>query len=709
MLNYYAIVGLRPIPVILPFLTLWKKYGGTFRKASINLIVTKKSREVAEKVKNFLAGLEKDFYIELTSFDEFLDHLRARKLPPASYLNLTTGMNWQIAKTILLLPENQDITLLYQDFMYLYRIKPDNYENAFKEREQLVDIGLENYMSLIENLSFIKQKKMKFPYVQQKLSVDHVYEIVPDNQTFFRRFFDKKELSNIDERYQKIINYIFSDIIKVLNSILFYVKERSGLLYLYFVTNFDSNRKKFHRFYRTLLTLFPVHDYGLVLYFYNSSKDPFIEREIDSYLNRCRGDGIYATKSFNVFRRWFEDPPLPFKVKPTRESFTVHSAHLPRHPKRIAVYCLGENIIPTIETTLNWRDAPLHLILYDQESERIKYLKGKFEYQFVHSVRKGEFSFFFLGTDHLGTDSITAIRRFIEVNFGNHQPELNINITPGTKAQTICLTLLAKYAGLPCQVFSYETRSRKFLNLIDSSVAKDLSHNFSLPQLLSFYYTTYQTDTATQQLIADNIDLLEFLMNKLISGEYIILNAKEIICKKLNKNALFIEQGGEYNHINLLEYDENGKVKNIRRGKLSRKIEDVAARLWELMVFYHIKKMKIVPKNSILYSLKWIDKETVTYQSEKDIVFIYKDYPVAIDCTISRSPDRIIQKVIHNRGDNSRRFTRFAINIIAIPALQISFAPLLRDTAIFTLRELRDRETFLRSLDSLVSRLRTYS
>ncbi|MEM1782595.1 MAG: hypothetical protein QW483_01795, partial [Nanopusillaceae archaeon] len=422
-IKYYSLVGRRAIPVVLPLIALMKQHSFKPEELEITLVVTKESKEVANKVINFLDKHYNLKKFNLVDYDDFLQMTDTIPSEKNVFFNLTSGMNWQVSEVILKLNIDSDITFLYQDYNYLYFISPKYPFGKIVNKLLLPNLGLDNYFELDQEIMLQKKEDNKI-----ELSFIRTYPIIDtiDNNV------DKTVIEVLNHK----INAYTNDLKNKINRYLVYVKEYRGYLYLYF--DFSDFKKtdieNIYRLYRIIISIFNPLNYGLYFYLKPEQND-----SITLFENRLATDDIYFTSDRNVFNQWMKNPPSPHKTRPRLESTSTKPNTCYRDSiqkfkeKRVGVVVLGDNITLTLQTIFNWKHVDGFLIIYDSSSERMLYYKEiilRNRPKWILQIG-GKF-IEFLETNHIGENIGNAIYNFVTNIAKNKKINLEINITPGT-------------------------------------------------------------------------------------------------------------------------------------------------------------------------------------------------------------------------------------------------------------------------------------
>lgn len=655
ILNFYTLVGERPIPVLMGLWTLLSRNQNL--KVKSTFIHTTQTRKIAEKVSEFLKNYFKGrFYDEsFLLYNDFISRLMKGNIEEKVFFNFTPGMGWQISEILLHMPENLSFTGYYNDFEHLYFFDAENALTGEK-KEELSDLGLENYLSLQEEFEL------------EEVNKDAIHA---DKKWVFKKI---KKLPDGEREY-----------LSKINDSLVYLNEKRGLLYLYFDLKNNSlswESKEILFLYRLILYLFDSINYGLV----------FLVDERDRDLQtRMIWDDIPYTTDEEKFRSLIVQPPHPHKYSILPEDKRSDIQIKPVKGQSAAVFFLGLNLNPTL-AALWAHKADKYLVFYDKTSASIISRAELFRKEALRYLKYVEL----IPSDHLGSNVINEIQEKIA---HDKIKDLKFNITPGTKAQTINLTLCARKLNKKDHVYSIDTRNSALKEVFSSRPAEKLPW-ISVEKILPFYFSDVESGNRV-------IEFVKTLGRDFCEAIFEGLYRKDLIYTGGGFSGL-VHAGSKKPFIK----EEKGILYKLPEGKVVLNLTDTLQEItdglwWELVVLDRLLKNKIPDDERIFYSLKWKKTRNDFFFSEFDIVFSYRTYPVIIDCKTYHKD--LYLKSCFFRAEVERRFTRMALSFIATPHKKedLTNTPIAPEVGILSLDNLFSKDTITEALENHLQKLQT--
>jgi hypothetical protein len=615
-IHYYSLVGKRAIPVCLPLFTILHRNA---KRAEVNLIYTGGTYNEAEECKNFIEEVFRDrVSIQIVAYKDIIDKLDKISLPTNSFWNLSPGMNWQVSEVTLKMDNNSTILLADTEYLYFYKSEDFSLTNKLI----LKNLGLENYIRLNKEVS-----------IEQ---TDTPHKIARENLELSRGYIFKEI---------KILNKerVGSNILKWINKSLIAVKEHKGFLYLYIDMNDipQDILKRFQErknractfFYRIVNSVFPSENYRVIIY----TNDQWL-------IERAKIDNIYAVDTIGKLKSLFNSPPLPYKYK-IEQSNDREGSRLSKDRKgKILFLCCGINVEPTIKA-IHYHKPDTVILFYDKNTPYTQSIAKNIRTLYFHE----SLPVILKETDHLGSDIVKTIseytRGFKEVEF---------NITPGTKAQTIALSIGAKYRNSGSGVWSIKDTSLKNIITGEERAGIDKLEDFA-DRIIKINFSQWG-NISKYQISEENIPLWQDILKGLASGRirYRGEGLRGLGLRLDEKNHTVEYNGKRYKLPE--EYFETPDDRDTHKGKW-----------WEAVVATAL--MKICKKEDIGLNLEWPIKQKPL--TELDIVFSYKSYIVVISCKTALSD--IDYEVFLLLSEAKKRFGRFTICCIAVPEKSNSY------------------------------------
>jgi|GEM_PF-685558 len=631
-------VGARPLAVISPIKTLIIRKSFKPEHTSIILMPTSQTQKKAEDCKEWFLEAFPEIAVEIVVFDDknlppLMEHIK--KSAEKIYFNSDPGMNWQIAKMVIHLPQNTQLMYADYEFLYLWPIDKD-IKDSYKLG--LANLGFELY-NRFSDKRFIKKEGINDALNEsiKALLKTHNY-----NEHF-------------EVEYEKPPTGKLCEIIK---NRLVWARERHGIVYLLFdflkkTNEKDKQDEKYNdlAIYRAITNIF----------------DPlkFIITIITDDLNlkeRATIDGIgflFLKRDSNAdlddkFKgqliNWIEEKVwyrpktvLPGKARLYLDQFDFHDNETNETESCLFV-CVGDNIETTLKA-IRYHGLKNVFVFFDENAYRIKWAAMK-----IKETLK-DVNIKLLPTNNMGygiMDKIIDISRGVK--------DIHINITPGTKSQGVAMCQAARNIGRLDSLFS-----------IDKDIAKSLSDSS---------VTLKINDTDQMEVIKCNIapfkeyksiheDPIYLTLMEGLSKNTIFRGANILELKNRKKMPIFSKLSEDFEGQSILTCVLDNKVHNFPDEFFDEKIGGI---WWEAAVAYTIKKNLT---ENVLWSVKWNwfkkKKKNDKFFSEIDIVFPFQNYICAVSCKsgAARGLDEIVRYEIKSEAE--RRFGRFSLPFIAVP------------------------------------------
>ncbi|MCX7858221.1 MAG: hypothetical protein N2513_09660 [Deltaproteobacteria bacterium] len=655
MFPIISCVGTRPLAVINPIYTFIKSYNLALDNVEIILFFTERTQKTSKECENW--------------FEEVFNRIKVRSLPfnkkdistkinsiaagkEAIYFNVNPGMNWEVALLTYHLP--LDTICFYGDFKYLYvwRLKEDVKKATTIE---LFSLGWETYNRFSDKVFFKR------------------YGI---NEGLSENLRDLLRQNNIYEHFEvEIKSRVPGELMSFIKERLVWASERHGNVYLLFDFQFSEElekltddkakelRKDYNLFYRAITEIFDPLNFDLTFVM-----DDFFLAErakVDRYRVILRKKGEEADWKSKVLK-WIKNPEfypkriMHFDLK--KEVSNWFGASVSR--KGNLCVCIGDNVSPTLKAILSHNASTIWLF-YDKNSTIIKSLAENLKKLFLG---KGKI-IHTIPTDNKGS----GIVDFIKTNLENLK-DLQINITPGTKSQTVALVQAAKNIKRPEAVFSIDGEWVR--NLVsDDVVCGTISPD---PDLVIDSLLLNLKSSLQPPKVEAFSHLMKALSEKKIRG-----NLSKILDLTIEKRGFFRKK--ETKVFEIVDFPTDSKTAIIKCTLDNQSyeidkiiIEDERTGVWwEAAVAYSLEKALNV---KVLWGVTWNwpqkskktgdqqqeSKKTKYFFSELDVVFKYKEYICCVSCkTGSRRLKELTRYEILSEA--RKRFDRFALPMIALP------------------------------------------
>jgi len=621
-------VGSRALALITPLSSLLRIKNYQTKDIEIFLLYTSYTKQIAEDCQKWFEKEFRGIKITLKAFEkkqDFIEFLCKNK--ETIYFNVNPGMNWQVAYMSLYLPEKTICLSSDTENLYTWNLMED-IKNC-QSYELSDDIDLESYNRFSSHIK-INEK-------------DEIKNTLSENIT---------ELRLIKKSFR--IEFINSDIPqglqKEINNRLIWAKIYKGHLYLMFnlqsewrnQEEFKKEQARIKDYFRLITVVFDPINYTVTVV---SNMKPIIKRaEIEGV------DFIDTSKNNwqSEITEWIknEREVVPKKVIPK------NLGHLPfkvssKLKEPVLFVCVGDNIDTTlkaIHSHHSQKGINSVCIFYDKDSPRISHFAEQIQLQLIGTIPSQ-----LIPTDHKGEGIIEKITNFESENV--------FNITPGTKMQTIALTISARKKGAIQKVYSINK------DRIEAIVEEKKNFKVEPSKVEKIIACQIPPEKGTTDLCL-NDELCKIILERLVnkpklipSGDILQLRYKqgkrlEYFCEKIDEDK------------NEIKVISTGKVYST--GKVFLEKPGI---WWEAVVAWAIKTRLNV---SIHWQVKWnwVGKSTTNkdvFYAELDIVFPYKEHIGVISCKTGQGELSLEENAFIVGSEAEKRLGRFALSFIAIP------------------------------------------
>ncbi|RMG00266.1 MAG: hypothetical protein D6726_11535 [Nitrospirae bacterium] len=622
LLHYYSLVGNRAIPVCMPLYQYLK--GNPDLRADATLVCTEGSRDVAGVSEEFF---RKEFgervSVDVVSYDRFMTDLKAGAVQSDGVINLSPGMNWQVSEVVLNLPEGFQCVNL--DYRYIYRYPLDTGIEDADRMEMRYDLGFENYNMLNPEVEVQRDETPHMNPAFHEISGDCHFKLKL-------------------RKYHPYISWI--------NYSLLYVQERRGFLYLLF----DITERGLHQHLKGMKR----ENQSLVLYRLINSTFEQVNYSVtvisDNRLfkERASYDGICIIEDKKpAMERWLKNPPEPKKT-PMKGKGEMSLPRIRSKMKRVLLLSLGDNILPTLKAIKSHREihnTDTTIVFYDEDSERLRSIAEKMKGRFIYYGKLE-----LLPTDHMGRGVLEKMKAICR----EQGVEWFVNITPGTKAQTVALSAGASMLGLADRVFSL-----KKVSLCEVRTGKEVGrvYDVSPDEVIDFYCFDYEgKEGALSVNVEENKELWDDILQGFAAGKYEYRGGGlKGICIKGNRPVL---SGFEFDRSGYTLYHEGMKKSFSLPAEVFKREKDLEEGWWwELTTFRAITKHEI--SDRVMLNILCYSSHKHKTMSEIDLAFTYRGYIVAVSCKTYK--DNIKLHAYQLLAEARNRFGRMAVCMLALP------------------------------------------
>ncbi|MDQ7031598.1 MAG: hypothetical protein Q9M37_02630 [Desulfonauticus sp.] len=669
MLNIYAVVGERALPVILPIINL---LDGENQPSQVALIHTDKTKKIADLAQNYLKNkYTNDFLCTQITTNEFLEQLKNNQLNlQNSYFNLTPGLNWFISKVTLHLSGAE--TILYADNQYLYFFSAKDFSQ--KNKLDLINIGLDDYLILNPAIK-IKPTKSK----KRTINLGESYNILD--------VVDKNNKSILDER-KRILNCI--------NLTFITLKEHRGFLYLYFdlrkrsisddllkQLNVKNNNKQYAilKLYRILLGVFEPLNYRLI-----------VLSDWKKLIDRGKYDDVYVVEKEIDFKKLYQKPPLPHKhkIKEDKSQLSPPLRLKQGKVKKGLFVCLGVNLEPTLKA-IKSHAADKVVVFHDTSPKILNYTK-----KLLAIERKYNCKFETIETNHRGNNVVPILVKKVK----NENIQWSINITPGTKAQSIALSVGAKCAGIKKNIYSLKARNLE--NILTQKQGNEIP--IIKPEELLYFYLDGEHRDKVQNINSD-LEKLSPLWGQILTGlaeNRVQYKSNGFIGLIQNNPNLNVRIDLENQKIYYQDVDQN--VSNDFFDYLCNKENpEYDGRWWELLTYWAVLQANLAPPEQVRLNLE-IGKEKNPF-TEFDVVLPFETNVIIISCKVGKQ--YLMFEDFALRSETRSRFGRMALCFLATNVLDVKDDQFIPEVGLLTPKQLSNPEILAQTIKKHRDRLKT--
>ncbi|HON86485.1 MAG TPA: hypothetical protein PK864_10755 [Syntrophorhabdaceae bacterium] len=626
-------VGQRGLAVISPIYTLISSFDLDPEDISITLFVSDETEKTGEDCREWLEDIFSGIRVNVLPFStENLGHIIKALTDYAETVcfHANPGMRWEIANIAMHLP--LETNCVYSDFKDLYIWKMN--EDTINARStEILDIGLETY-NRFNRINF-------FEYEGINNGLNENLKMLLYECGFDSHFLAYGNDISRDE-----------DIALFIKNRLVWVREKHGYIYLLFDFQKTADREKdnsnayYLDMYRAVTKIFDPLNFNLTIItndYYIKERAAidgvgfyFVSKRHESWKSRVmewlRGEVIFAPKRV-IHQKLITD--MPEKESFGNKDFEGSSC---------LFVCLGDNIETTLKAILS-HNLKNVILFYDRYSKKIAYFAKR-----VKDIYE-DFEIMLVPTDNRGSGILNTIESLFK-NLEN----IDINITPGTKSQTIALVQGARRINRTDSLYSIDNDIIR--NLVNPSYFSEVQSP-SIEGLIECNMAPYIGSSEIP-----DIPVFLLIMKGLAKRK--IMSHKSILEITANGSPVFLE--------NRYSYDENyceltcsldGKTYSFPTYFLNEKIGGI---WWEATVAYTLKKNLT---DFILWGAAWhwpdSDPDDDRYFTELDIVFRWENHICVVSCKSgviigSKNTTRLAVK-----SEAEKRFGRFALPFVAIP------------------------------------------
>lgn len=663
-------VGQRALALVTPIYSLLKHF--KINEAELTLLYTNQiTEEVAEKSKSWFEGKglnlifnkvkfskDKTFLESLWSYDENI------------YFNVNPGMNWQIALLSLYLPEHTICFSSDVDNLYCWNIMEDT---SSAKTYELLSLGLNSYNELSNNITVDRKDGIK-PELSKEIK--DCLETIKKKEQFFIRS-----------------SKIPSEILDKINKHIAWIRETKGMLYILFdlinINPVGSEEIELRSLFRLITEIFDPLNFFLTIITDNATIGRRSEIEgVDFIISTKKGWTEEVErwilhkrkiKPKNIAYENFERPELKLSLKIDSNDKTLFT-------------CLGDNVETTLKAILSHPAKNIGLI-YDKNSRRIALLAENVAKNVMLSLSQNK-KIELISSDHNGANLLNQLSKFDK--FKNCE----FNITPGTKTQTLVLSIIARKLNKVSSVFSIDNSKNKVVSIING-----IDYEIVPPEvdLLIRCQLSEKKEISKEDL---NLELSEIISREL-SEEKIISNSSLLkITSRTDKKKIF--ELIDEKTLKHLPTERNFTIDPLFIDK-----EKSKGVWWEAVVKYLVEKNL---GSKAYWRVKWRwpfnIKDNSAFFTELDVVSQYEGHILVFSCKTSPYENLEIESFLL-RSEARKRFGRMALCFIAVPFENMHAKPIaghmINDVKVLTPKILYDSERLKGQIKKLINSLRTTS
>lgn len=626
--------GLRPAAVIMPINTLIRSRIVEANNTTVTLLHTdnKKIQECYNICKKWLKKNFGSLQINNYTFDQnenFYSILLQDN--EAIYFNVNGGMNWEVALLSLFLPDHTRCMYSDSNNLYTWNISED-IKTATPHKLQ--NIGLDSYnalsplVSINEHNSLSKTLSNNVRGVLERIGINLAYSI---------------EHKGIEKQ-----------ILELINKRLVWAREKNGSLYLLFdLQNTDDvdNRKLTDCFRIITAALDPINFNITIL------------TDKKHVRKRAQIEGVNSI-SINQYGQWekkvekWVKNDLKIKPKMVMPNELLNTAHYnltnrnegTTKIKAALLVCLGDNIETTIKA-IHYHPAERIYLFFDNTSERIKF--------FAQSIKRtlNSKEIILIATDHKGSDIFSNIERL-----ACGLSDIQVNITPGVKSESVVMARAAKKIGRKEQVFSIfrteeETNGEKVSSILNPKISFSVCSP-KINDLISCHMAPLKAKADPLESIFWS-KILKNIANGKITPSGHILN---LMITDESKKAVIVKE--RRNGSRTVLFKINNKRYNINNKFFDKKKGGI---WWEAVV---CKAIRDNLTEDVFWEVTWdwVPSSSITdvFFTELDVVFSWNGQIGAISCKTGKEGVQDETRYLI-KSEAYKRFGRFTLAMVAVP------------------------------------------
>lgn len=552
------------------------------------------------------------------------------------YLNVNPAMQWQVALACLRLPKTTLCLASDHTHCYLWKLTDDIQKCSETE---LPNIGLENLVELSEDISLDIRPSERNNRLSREVA-ECLDTLKSDEKKFLLKLPDKN--NHVHQR---------------INERLIWVDERKGRLRLLLDMTEDKDNGDLLEDFRLINAVFPPLYYEITIASYNTKIIKRAEVEGLDCIRVTRNKKWHGEISDWVKGHRTVKPKsvVPEKSRANLSMFDL-SGSIGKSPLFV---CMGDNIEPTIKAILSHTEADSVGLFYDKASARIDSLAtklalfGKFKYKKKITL---------LPTDHKGHGMLEKISEIAP-----KCKTFSVNVTPGTKLQTVALASAARNHAGPDNTFSIyrnnASGTETIRRVVDSQDCAEVASP-DMEDLLDcliadFKHAGREVETETERILS--LDLWDKILSDISENKihpfdsfenFQVIN--ESYPLEIMPDSMTVKSGND----TTFQLNENFFGK------------DGGGTWWEAVVAHAIKKALGA---EVYMQLEWAwpgrpNSKGVHY-AEIDVVTTCRKHILAISCKTMKQGADIAAYAI--KSETSNRFGRFAIPLLALPHEEI--------------------------------------
>ncbi|MCX8022974.1 MAG: hypothetical protein N2745_09400 [Syntrophorhabdaceae bacterium] len=626
-------LGQRPLAVINPIDTLFKAFHYKGKNISLVFFYTVKTESIGEQCKEWFEREYPGIKVDMILFDKNNISTTLESLTKGAeniFFNANPGLNYMVATIALYLPFNT--RFIYVDFskIYMWALTEDVMKASAIE---LLDTGFDKYNLFSEKKFYPKDG------INEGLT-QNILDLLKEHG--FDKHFEVKGKDIPEE----------GEVADFIRKYLVWVREIYGYIYLLFDLQMElpygtkeedkqKKRGEYLNMYRAITSIFDIMNHTITII---TNVAAITKRAMTDGIGYIfvRDDGNWK----NQVIRWIKGET---KIKPKNIMNKYLEKNVEEKSQKLEAtsclyLCLGDNVEPTLKAILS-HNLESACIFYDSESKRIRQIATRISEVFKDRNVHIE------PTDNRGSGIIDYI-----LKDSYKRKRVAINITPGTKSQSVALVQAARATGKPGVIYS-----------IDNNVIRGLAD-----------------PSVSVEVIGPSIDdlikchLPEYKGSRDIPDYPIFLNIMKGLAKKeiSFKNGIFNITDKKNKHIFVKTTDSNsvesftvfctldGKTYTFPPDFFDSRKSGV---WWEAVCAYVLKENLT---EEIRWGTTWCWPNQIVediFFAEIDIVFRWKQYICVVSCktSIKNGLSETTKLTVKNQAAN--HFGRFALPFVAVP------------------------------------------